>query len=82
MKRQARVHRLAMSSPDDVSGLTGGIDPDAVVAVIGKTEGNGCVNDFTRAFAVRALTDALPRPASPWSCRAAPRVPCRRICWC
>jgi len=62
MKRQARVHRLAMSSPDDVSGLTGGIDPDAVVAVIGKTEGNGCVNDFTRAFAVRALTDALPRP--------------------
>lgn len=65
MMRQARLHRLAMAGPDDVSLLTGGIargaiDPAAVVAIIGKTEGNGCVNDFTRAFAVRALHDALP----------------------
>ena len=26
---------------------------------MGKTEGNGCVNDFTRGFATRALHDAL-----------------------
>ena len=31
----------------------------AVVAVFGKTEGNGLVNDFSRGFATRALQDAL-----------------------
>ena len=36
------------------------IDPgEGIVAILGKTEGNGNVNDFTRAFAVRALKDAL-----------------------
>ncbi|MEJ1161632.1 ring-opening amidohydrolase [Prosthecomicrobium sp. N25] len=64
--RQAFVHRLSAAGPDDVSGLlaaigAGRIDPAGIVAVIGKTEGNGCVNDFTRAFAVRAYTDALAR---------------------
>ena len=29
------------------------------VAILGKTEGNGCVNDFTRAFAVSALQQEL-----------------------
>ena len=68
MTRQAFVHRIATAGPDDVSGLEaaiaeGRIDPDAVVAVFGKTEGNGCVNDFTRALASRALKDLLgPRP--------------------
>ncbi|ODN69954.1 Cyanuric acid amidohydrolase [Methylobrevis pamukkalensis] len=62
--RQAHVHRLAMRAPDDVSGLSAAIEagriaPAGIVGILGKTEGNGCVNDFTRAFAVRALTDAL-----------------------
>ncbi|MGV8832237.1 MAG: ring-opening amidohydrolase [Devosia sp.] len=62
--RQARVHRLATSGPDDVSGLLaaiadGRIDPNGIVAILGKTEGNGCVNDFTRAFAVSALKATL-----------------------
>ena len=39
----------------------GRIDPRAIVAIFGKTEGNGCVNDFTRGFASRALKDALKR---------------------
>ena len=64
MTRQAFVHRIATAAPDDVSGLCDAIDKglirrDAVVAVLGKTEGNGCVNDFTRALASRALHDVL-----------------------
>ncbi len=51
-------------APDDMSGLQTAIDEgrirrEAVVAVLGKTEGNGCVNDFTRALASRALHDVL-----------------------
>lgn len=66
MTRRAYVHRLAARSPDDMSALEAGIargdiDAGAIVAVLGKTEGNGCVNDFTRGFATRALTDVLRR---------------------
>ena len=62
--RQAFVHRLPAASPDDVSALveavhSGRIDPRAIVAVLGKTEGNGCVNDFTRGFATRVLKQAV-----------------------
>jgi cyanuric acid amidohydrolase len=61
---QALVHRLSMRAPDDVEPLIaaireGRILPECIVGILGKTEGNGCVNDFTRAFAVRALRDAL-----------------------
>ena len=64
MTRRAFVHRISVKSPDDVSGLEAGmndgtIDAGAVVAVFGKTEGNGLVNDFSRGFATRALQDAL-----------------------
>ncbi len=64
MSRRAKLHRIATSGPDDVSGLlsliaAGSIDPSGIVAILGKTEGNGCVNDFTRAFAVTALRQAL-----------------------
>ncbi|MEL6522745.1 MAG: ring-opening amidohydrolase [Pseudomonadota bacterium] len=57
---QARVHVIPTSAPDDVSGLEtliaqGVLDPSRLVAILGKTEGNGCVNDFTRAFSVMAL---------------------------
>ena len=61
---QAAVHRLPAAAPDDVSALlaaveSGAIDPARILAVLGKTEGNGCVNDFTRGFATRALKDAI-----------------------
>ena len=64
MTRQAFVHRIAAAGPDDVSGVEaaladGRLQREAVVAVLGKTEGNGCVNDFTRALASRALRDVL-----------------------
>ncbi|MBP3891618.1 MAG: ring-opening amidohydrolase [Solobacterium sp.] len=50
------VYRIEMSSPDDVRELkrlidSGEINPNEIIAVLGKTEGNGCVNDFTRALA-------------------------------
>jgi cyanuric acid amidohydrolase len=39
----------------------GEIDPRSILAILGKTEGNGGVNDFTREYAVSALSNALAR---------------------
>jgi cyanuric acid amidohydrolase len=57
----AKVHRISAASPDDVSGIaraieTGAMNPRGILAVFGKTEGNGCVNDFSRGFATLALS--------------------------
>lgn len=35
------------------------LDPNTIVAIMGKTEGNGCVNDFTYGFAVATLKSYL-----------------------
>jgi len=64
--RRAFVHRIAANAPDDVAAFAarvaeGEIKPRDVVAILGKTEGNGCVNDFSRGLATRALSDALTR---------------------
>jgi cyanuric acid amidohydrolase len=59
MTRIASVQRVAMRHPGDVSGVAALPDPHAIVAILGKTEGNGCVNDFTRAYAVQALSVML-----------------------
>ncbi len=58
------VIRIATAGPGDVSGLialieAGKIIPGDILAVLGKTEGNGGVNDFTREYAVAALREAL-----------------------
>ncbi|MGY4629673.1 cyanuric acid amidohydrolase [Bradyrhizobium sp. USDA 4486] len=58
------VFKIATTGPGDVSGLmamidSGAIDPTSVLAILGKTEGNGGVNDFTREYAVAALCTAL-----------------------
>jgi cyanuric acid amidohydrolase len=58
------VVRIPTKGPGDVSGLmhlieTGKITPTAILAVLGKTEGNGGVNDFTREYAMAALCEAL-----------------------
>jgi cyanuric acid amidohydrolase len=62
--RQCRIDRVAMDHPGDVSDIVrlfdeGVVDPACVVAILGKTEGNGCVNDFTRAYAVTVLQAML-----------------------
>src|SRR3981081_2280416 len=58
------VVRIATKSPSDVSGLlsfieAGKIGPSSILAILGKTEGNGGVNDFTREYAVSALCAVL-----------------------
>ncbi|TQF33723.1 ring-opening amidohydrolase [Bradyrhizobium sp. UNPA324] len=58
------VFKVATTGPGDVSGLmsmigSGAIDPKSILAILGKTEGNGGVNDFTREYAVAALCAAL-----------------------
>jgi cyanuric acid amidohydrolase len=60
------VHKLAMMSPSDVSALerlidAGEVNPTEIVALIGKTEGNGGANDFTRGFATLSYSLALAR---------------------
>jgi cyanuric acid amidohydrolase len=58
------VFKIATKGPGDVSGVmsliaSGAIDPASILAILGKTEGNGGVNDFTREYAVAALCAAL-----------------------
>ena len=71
MTRRARVLRLPTAGPQDTAPLaaaiaSGEIDAASIVAIVGKTEGNGCVNDFTRGYATLALklvlAEALGRP--------------------
>jgi cyanuric acid amidohydrolase len=50
------VYKVGMAAPNDMSEViklldSGEIDARDIVAVIGKTEGNGGANDFTRGFA-------------------------------
>ncbi|MEM9449650.1 MAG: ring-opening amidohydrolase [Cyanobacteria bacterium P01_E01_bin.6] len=58
------VFKIPQRSPDDLTGLIDLIEnqtlnPKSIVAIMGKTEGNGCVNDFTRGFAVATLKTYL-----------------------
>src|SRR5216684_5200690 len=58
------VRKIPLQHVSDASGLeqliTGGaIEADRVIAVIGKTEGNGGVNDYTRILADRAFREVL-----------------------
>jgi cyanuric acid amidohydrolase len=58
------VLKVELKSVSDASGLekavTGGLfNPDEVIGVIGKTEGNGGVNDFTRILADQAFRSVL-----------------------
>jgi cyanuric acid amidohydrolase len=60
----AYVYRIPTSAPEDVSGLQALFDkgllaPDEIIAVLGKTEGNGCVNDFTRGYSTFVLKTML-----------------------
>ncbi len=62
--QKIEVFKLTMSAPDDLSSFdqmvqSGAINPSEVIAVLGKTEGNGCVNDFTRALSTRAFKSYL-----------------------
>ena len=62
------VFRVPCTGPGDMSGVRALVQSGAlrladVIAVMGKTEGNGCVNDYTREYAssvwARYLADEL-----------------------
>jgi cyanuric acid amidohydrolase len=58
------VRKVPIRNVSDASGLAelvdkGVVDADRVVAVVGKTEGNGGVNDYTRIIADRAFREVL-----------------------
>lgn len=79
MSRCAALHRFPMMGPEDVSSIevaitAGKIKPDSIVAILGKTEGNGCVNDFTRGYAVQSLSKMLERYLTDTQIHAIPMI--------
>jgi len=70
-----------MAHPGDVSALagllgSGALDAGAIRAVIGKTEGNGGLNDFTRGYFTQSLLHLLSRAAGREAEALAARIPC------
>ncbi|MFC7099888.1 ring-opening amidohydrolase [Nonomuraea rubra] len=64
------VRKVPIESVTDASGLSrliadGVIEAGRVLAVIGKTEGNGGVNDYTRILADRAFREVLAEHGHP-----------------
>jgi len=64
MPEAIEVRKIPLLHVSDASGLAdlveaGALEADRVVAVIGKTEGNGGVNDYTRIIADRAFREVL-----------------------
>ncbi len=61
---RAIVRDFSMRGPEDCAALSaafadGSLDPKRIVAILGKTEGNGCVNDFTRGYATLGMKLAI-----------------------
>lgn len=67
---KVQVFKIPQNSPDDLSSLkqliaSRQLNPAYIVAIMGKTEGNGCVNDFTRGFATQTLKAFLSETVDP-----------------
>ncbi|MFT8243632.1 ring-opening amidohydrolase [Roseomonas sp. BN140053] len=78
---ELRVHRLPMAHPGDVSALAalleaGTLRASEIRAVIGKTEGNGGLNDFTRGYFTQSLLLLLSRRTGEAPETLAERIPC------
>ena len=75
------IHRLPMAHPGDVSALAALLDSGALTAgtlraIIGKTEGNGGLNDFTRGYFTQSLLHLLSRATGEGAEALAARIPC------
>jgi barbiturase len=57
--RKVPIHSVADASELERLIDEGVMDADRVIAIIGKTEGNGGVNDYTRIIADRAFREVL-----------------------
>src|ERR1700749_3777291 len=80
MKR-AQVFRLSMAHPGDLSALEklivgGAVRASDIVAIIGKTEGNGGVNDFTRGYFTQTLMALLSRHRGKQAAELIREIPC------
>lgn len=80
MPEAIEVRKVPIHSVADASELTkliddGVFEAERVIAIIGKTEGNGGVNDYTRIIADRAFREALvAKGADPERVRQVPIV--------
>jgi len=75
------IHRLSMAHPGDVSALAaliaaGELRAADIRAVIGKTEGNGGLNDFTRGYFTQSLMLLLAAQTGETPAALAARIPC------
>ncbi|KIW66368.1 hypothetical protein PV04_05704 [Phialophora macrospora] len=61
------VLKFPISTPADTTPLArlaeAGYQPSQILAVVGKTEGNGCVNDFSRTLASTVWEPRIPQDA-------------------
>jgi cyanuric acid amidohydrolase len=78
---RASVFRLAMAHPGDLSELDdliarGAVKAGEIVAIIGKTEGNGGVNDFTRGYFTQSLMGLLSSRLGKSKEELIARIPC------
>jgi cyanuric acid amidohydrolase len=76
----ANAFKVGMRAPDDVGETArlldqGAFQAEHVVAVLGKTEGNGGVNDYTRALATLAFQTLLAERSGRRTADIAKRVP-------
>ncbi len=70
MPAAIEVRKVPLHSVSDASELAklideGAMAADRVIAIIGKTEGNGGVNDYTRIIADRAFREVLVEKGAP-----------------
>lgn len=69
---RSSVHRFTLTDPGNISALAeaidrGDLDPATIVAVIGKTPGNGLVNDYTRGYLTQSLALLIgEHTGTPW----------------
>lgn len=63
----ATILKFPTSSPADTTPLTSleesGFDTKQILGIVGKTEGNGCVNDFSRTLSSHAWDAVIPKDA-------------------
>jgi hypothetical protein len=62
MTRYAFVHRISACAPHDTAALesmlaSGAIAAEGLIAILGKTKGNGCVDDYVSGGAERQGPD-------------------------